>query len=347
MKKKLKPLAEQVIVITGASSGIGLATARMAAEQGAAVVLAARDEDGLRAVVQEIKAAGGRAIFCVADVADHDAVQRIAKGAVMAFGGFDTWINNVGVSIYGPIEEVPLADAKRIFDVNYWGVVHGSLVALPFLKQRGGALINLGSTLSDRAIPLQGHYGASKHAVKAFTDALRMEVEKEGAPVSVTLVKPGAIDTPFPEHARNYMEAEPKHPPPVYAPEVVAKVILDCAVHPRRDVMVGGGGKMTSALDNIPRVGDALLGATMFEGQKRPEPSPPDRTDTLYEPQRNAPRERGNYPGHVMKSSAYTTAAMHPMATLLGVAALGLVVGLVARGRGGSETEGNGTGTLG
>src|SRR4030095_2288572 len=158
MGVKLKRIEDQVVVITGASSGIGLATAKMAAERGARVVLVARDPEGLASARVEIEGSGGRAITVMADVASFEDVRGIARKAVEAFRGFDTWINNAGLSIYGPIEEVPVEDARRLFDVNYWGVVHGSLTALAHLKERGGAVINLGSVLSDRAIPLQGHY---------------------------------------------------------------------------------------------------------------------------------------------------------------------------------------------
>jgi short-subunit dehydrogenase len=330
MRVKLKRIEDQVVIITGASSGIGLATAKMAAERGAKVVLVARDPDGLSSARVEIEGAGGRAISVVADVANFEEVRGIAKRAVEAFGHFDTWVNNAGLSIYGPIEEVPVEDARRLFDVNYWGVVHGTLTALAHLKDHGGAVINLGSVLSDRAMPLQGHYSASKHAVKAFTDAVRMELDKEQAPVSVTLIKPGAIDTPFPEHARNYMEAEPKHPPPVYDPSVVAEAILFCAEHARRDLIVGGGGKMTAAMDNVPRVADRYMKATMFDGQKMRAASRHDREDSLYEPQGGG-RERGNYPGTVRKRSFYTMSSMHRVATVLSAAAVGAGVVLASR----------------
>jgi short-subunit dehydrogenase len=330
MGVKLKRIEDQVVVITGASSGIGLATAKMAAQQGARVVLAARDGDGLASARVEIEGAGGRAITVIADVAVYEDVRSVARRAVEAFGGFDTWINNAGLSIYGPIEEVPVEDARRLFDVNYWGVVHGTLTAVAHLKDRGGAVINLGSVTSDQAVPLQGHYSASKHAVKAFTDALRMELEKEDAPVSLTLIKPGAIDTPFPEHARNYMEAEPKHPAPVYDPSVVAEAIIFCAEHARRDLIVGGGGKMTSALHNVPRVADRYMGATMFTGQKMRRPARREREDSLYEPQGGG-RERGNYPGSVRKRSLYTMSSMHRVATMLSAAAVGAGVVLAAR----------------
>jgi short-subunit dehydrogenase len=330
MGVKLKRIEDQVIVITGASSGIGLATAKMAAERGARVVLVARDADGLASARVEIEGSGGRAITVIADVAKLDDVRVIAERATHAFGGFDTWVNNAGLSIYGPVEEVPVEDARRLFDVNYWGVVHGSLTAVAHLKDHGGALINVGSVASDRAIPLQGHYSASKHAVKAFTDVLRMEIEKEESPISVTLIKPGAIDTPFPEHARNYMEAEPKHPPPVYDPSVVAEAILFCAEHARRDLVVGGGGKMTAAMDSVPRVADRYMRATMFDGQKSRKPSRHERDDSLYEPQGGG-RERGSYPGRVRTRSLYTMSAMHRMATMLSAAAVGAGVVLATR----------------
>jgi len=330
MGVKLKRIEDQVVVITGASSGIGLATAKMAAERGARVVLAARDADGLASARVEIEGSGGRAITVIADVSVFEDVRTIARRAVDAFGGIDTWVNNAGLSIYGPIEEVPVEDARRLFDVNYWGVVHGTLTAVSHLKDHGGAVINLGSVTSDRAIPLQGHYSASKHAVKAFTDALRMELEKEGAPVSLTLIKPGAIDTPFPEHARNYMEAEPKHPAPVYDPSVVAEAIIFCAEHSRRDLIVGGGGKMTAAMDNVPRVADHVMQATMFQGQKARKASRVEREDSLYEPQGGG-RERGNYPGVVRQRSLYTMTSMHRLATMVSAAAVGAGVVLAAR----------------
>jgi NAD(P)-dependent dehydrogenase (short-subunit alcohol dehydrogenase family) len=163
-----------------------------------------------------------------ADVADEQALRRLAEIAVERFGGFDTWVNSAGVSIYGPLMEVSVEDMRRLFETNFWGVVHGSRIAVEHLRQRTGVLINIGSTLSDRAIPLRGMYCASKHAVKGFTDALRIELEQQQAPISVTLIKPGAIDTPYTEHAKNYLDEETKHPPPVYAPRVVSEAILYC-----------------------------------------------------------------------------------------------------------------------
>ena len=190
-----RPLNEQVMVITGASSGIGLATARMVAARGAKVVLAARDEAELEGIVGDITARGGAALAVTADVANPDDVERIGERAIGSFGRIDTWFNNAGVSVYGKLLDVPLDDQRRVFETNFWGVVLGSRTAVRLMRAEGGVLINMGSIVSDRAVPLQGIYAASKHAIKAYTDTLRMELEHDRVPVAVTLIKPGAIDT--------------------------------------------------------------------------------------------------------------------------------------------------------
>jgi short-subunit dehydrogenase len=330
MKIQLKPVRDQVIVITGATSGIGLATAKQAAKRGASVVLNARAEEDLQIVAQEINEIGSQVAYAAGDVADIEAVRNLAQTAIREFARIDTWVNNAGVSIYGLLEEVSLLDARRLFDTNYWGTVHGSLVALEHLKSRGGALINVGSELSETVIPLQGHYNASKHALKGFTETLRIELEKEKAPVSVTLVEPSAIDTPYPEHAKNYMEVEPKHQPPVYAPELVANAILHCAAHQHRTVRVGGGAKAFTLIEKVaPALGDKFKVATTFEGSRTDEPARYD--DTLFEPRPGDPRVRGNYKGHVMKRSLSTTATLRPIPALLAAATLGAGIAYAVR----------------
>jgi short-subunit dehydrogenase len=315
MKPDLKRVADQTIVITGASSGIGLVTARAAAERGARVVLAARSEEALAEIVAQMNRAGQEAEFVVADVSKLGDVRRIARQARKRFGGYDTWVNNAGVSIYGKLDEVPVKDQKRLFETNYWGVVHGSVVAVQDLRQRGGAIINVGSTLSDRAIPLQGTYCASKHAVKGFTDALRMELEHDEIPISVTLIKPAAIDTPYTEHAKNYMEVEPEHPAPVYAPEIVAEAILYAAENEVRDLFVGGGAKGLSAASYYePGLTDIVMESLMFEAQKSDEPAT-NREENSLNRDSNDPRESGIYEGHVANSSLYTSATVHPLIT--------------------------------
>ncbi|HWE95288.1 MAG TPA: SDR family NAD(P)-dependent oxidoreductase [Tepidisphaeraceae bacterium] len=177
MSTKLKSLDQQVIVITGASSGIGLATAEAAAKKGAKLALAARSEQTMNDVVARINDSGGEAIFVACDVADRAQVESVAKAAVARFGRIDTWVNNAGIAIYGRLDEVTDEDSRRLFETNFWGVVNGSLAALPHLQENGGALINLGSEVSDAVVPLLGMYSASKHAVKGFTDSLRVEIE--------------------------------------------------------------------------------------------------------------------------------------------------------------------------
>ncbi|TFW17439.1 SDR family oxidoreductase [Duganella callida] len=306
---RLKNLGAQVIVITGATSGIGLTTARMAASRGASLVLAARDSDALDKLADELRAGGAQALAVPTDVGVREQVAALGRAAVHRFGRIDTWINNAGVSIFGRNQDVPLADQEQLFQTNFWGVVHGSLTALELMAANGGALINLGSELSDVAVPLQGMYSASKHAVKGFTDSLRMEIEKDKVPISVTLIKPAGIDTMFVPHARNYMKNEPELPAPLYAPELVAQAILHAAEHPQRDIFVGGASKMISLEGrSMPRVLDKFMNAMMFRQQQKPhQRSAPDRSDALYQPNDLELRQRqGGHTSKVHENSAYT-----------------------------------------
>jgi len=313
MSVKLRKINEQVMVITGATSGIGLSTARMAAREGASLVLAARADDALDELANELERAHGAEVITVkADVGKIDDVARIGAAAIERFGRIDTWVNNAGISIYGRLEDVSPEDHHRLFQTNFWGVVNGSLEAVKRMKQRGGgALINVGSELSDHGIPLQGMYAASKHAVKGFTDSLRLELEKEDAPMSVTLVKPSGIDTMFAVHAKNYMDKEPKLPAPVYAPELVAEAILYAAQYPKRDVFVGGAAKMNSSGSRmLPRAFDKYVKATMFANQKQDRSSDPGRRDSLHKPDhtRELRERQGIYNTH--ERSPYTAASL-------------------------------------
>ena len=321
MSVKLKKLSEQTVVITGATSGIGLATARLAAKRGARLVLAARNEDALRELVSELTAAGHEAVYAVADVGHEEDVHSIVRTARERFDEFDTWVNNAGVGMFAPLLEGNTKDYRRLFETNFWGLVYGSLAAVRELKTHGGALINIGSALSDRAIPLQGMYATSKHAVKGFTDALRVELEADDAPVSVTLIKPSSIDTPYPHHAKNYLDEEPTLPPPVYAPEVVAEAILHCAETPKRDLTVGSGGRMISAAGTYaPRLTDKAMETKGFFNQQK-SGNPVQYPGGSLERPTSSLSERGDYRGWVRDSSLYTNAAEHPLLTALAVAA--------------------------
>ena len=284
MSVQLKPLDQQVMIITGASSGIGLCTAESAASQGAKVVLGARSGQTLDEVVERITAAGGRAVSVVCDVADRKQVERLADTAISQFGAIDTWVNNAGVAIYGRLDEVSEEDNRRLFDTNFWGVVNGSLVALPYLRLHGGALINLGSEVSEAYVPMLGMYVASKHAVKGFTDCLRVEVEQmDKAPVSITLIQPTAVDTPFDEHGKNYMEKQPNLPTPMIDPQDVADAILAAATKPTRYTRVGMMAKANVFVaKNLPGVADRMT-VKQAEKLKRDEP-PRNREGALHVP---------------------------------------------------------------
>ena len=326
-----KQVKDQVIVITGASSGIGLATAKEAASRGARVVLNSRDPVDLAKAVQEIREEGGDAAMHVGDVADRSAMESLADTAISTYRRIDTWINNAGVSIYGEISEVRIEDARRLFDTNYWGVVNGSLVAVEHLATFGGTLINVGSVLSETGYPLQGHYAASKHAVKGFTDSLRLELEKKEMPIMVTLIQPSAIDTPYPDHAKNYLPKDPKHQAPVYKPELVADAILACAEKPHRNLRVGGSAKMFTAMEKLaPGLADKQK-MSAFEDQLSDRPAHIE--GALFSPVSGDISVRGNYPGRVRSRSFYTKAALHPMAALAGVAALSVGIAVALRNR--------------
>lgn len=262
-KLKLKKVKDQVIVITGATSGIGLVTARMAAEKGAKVVAAARNEEALQELVDEVKKKGHEAIYVKADVGKEEDVNRIAETAISTFGQFDTWVNNAAVSVFGHAMDVTTEDMKRVFDTNFWGPVYGTRAAVKHFTSRGGpgALINVGSLFGDRGTVIQSTYASAKFALHGWTESIRMELEKEQAPVSVTLIHPGRIDTPYNEHARSYLDKQPAHyRSMIYPPEAAAEAILFAAEHPKRDMYIGSQAKAIAMLGALfPRLTDRLM----------------------------------------------------------------------------------------
>jgi short-subunit dehydrogenase len=331
---KRTPINEQVLVITGATSGIGLATARLAVRRGARVVLVSRDAGALERVAGELNQGDPRrrvALGCAADVSFPEQLEQVVKAAEAQFGRFHTWVNNAGVAIYGRITDVPVDDQRRLFDVNVWGVVNGARAAVRHFAARRGVIINVGSIASDMAMPLQGAYSASKHAVKAFTNALRLEVDQAGLPIAVCLIKPSAIDTPFFDHARNYMAYDVEAPPPLYSPDVVARAILRCAVRPSREVTVGGAGRaMTLGAALAPRLSDLYMKRLMFQAQQGAP------ADDLHWGNLETPAgpylEAGGHARAPMTRSAYTQAVLSDVGRAVPVvaaaAALTAAVGL-------------------
>ena len=324
MKLKLKPLEEQTIVITGGSSGIGLATAKMAAGRGANVVIVSRDEEGCRRICDEIQAEGGRCDYVAADVGERAQVKKAVDTVIRRHGGFDTWCNNAGVGTYAKLSEISDEDHRRMFETNYWGVVHGSSEALPHLREKGGALINTGSISSEMPAPILSAYTASKFAVKGYTDSLRLELIHDQAPVSVTLIQPSGIHTPFGDHAKNYMDHASKVPPPVYAPELVAQAICHAAEHPIRSVMIGGAGRiMTWAARLFPRLTDMVYSRAFFLTAVDHDRPPRQREGGLHRAGSSG-RLYGDQEDYMRKTSIFTTFSTHPKTTLAAAAGAGL-----------------------
>lgn len=334
MRLRLKPLNEQTIVITGASSGIGLATARMAVAAGARVALVSRNEEALSEIEHQLSA-GERVMHVTADVGERDQLQRAADQIIERFGGFDTWINNAGASVWGRLSEVSDEDHQRVMQTNFWGTFYGSSIAAAHLRERGGSIINLGSLESVVALPFHASYSASKHAVKALTDVLRLELERDGFPVSVTLVRPVATDTPFMDHSKNELESAPNFPPPVYAPEVVAQAILHAAEHPQRDGYIGNGKLLSRIEQNVPRLADWLrrrfIAPTIISG--RPDDNRQGQLHEADSSQGGAGHAHGAYPGMVLQHSLYTRASQHPVATTAALALGALTVFSLLRRR--------------
>ena len=303
-----RPINEQVVVITGASSGIGRETALRFGERGAAVVLAARNEIALREVAAEVERLGGRAHVAVTDVAEWPQVERLAGEAVARFGRLDTWVNNAAISAYATVEQLTVEEIERIIQVDLMGQIYGMKAALPHLKRQGqGTLINVASALAERSVPLQAAYCAAKHGVKGFTEALRLELARERSGVQVTLVLPSSINTPLFTHARSMMGTKPQPIPPIYEPRVVAETILFAAEHPRRDLVAGGAGK---ALVLARRLSPALLDWYMLRGdsgvRQQQSGRPDDGRDNFDAPLGGPGSTTGDFGDRSRSTSPYT-----------------------------------------
>jgi short-subunit dehydrogenase len=281
----VKPLNEQVVVITGASSGIGRETALRMGREGAKVVISARNDEALDDLVEEIRSAGGEATSIPADVSEWDQVQALASAAREQYGRIDTWVNNAGVLLVGEFENTDLDEARRLFNVNFWGEVHGLKAVLPIMREQGyGTLINITSVTAKRAFPLMSIYSASKWALNGLLEGLRAEIQDPD--IRICTIMPATIDTPLYDHARSKEGVAAKAAPPIYPPSEVANAIIECAIRPRREMFAGKAGALMAAANGImPGALDKLLGMVGRTALlKKEEPKPERGQDNLDRP---------------------------------------------------------------
>jgi NAD(P)-dependent dehydrogenase (short-subunit alcohol dehydrogenase family) len=331
-----RPVTEQVVVLVGASSGVGRETAVRLGQRGARVVVAARNQTALDAVAAEVERAGGTVLAVPTDVADFDQVQQLATRTVERFGRIDTWVNLAAVSVYATVADLDVAEIARVITVNLLGQIHGIKAVLPQLERQGhGGIINVSSVLGERAVPLQAAYSAAKHGLKGFTDALRLELAHAGSPVTVTLLLPSSINTPLFDHARSKLGVKPQPIPPIYEPGVVADSILFAAEHPRPELVVGGAGKLLAVGDRLaPALVDRyLLGPGRIVDRQRTD-QPPSRADNLQAPSPGVGAASGSFGQRSKSTSPYTLWLEHHPQRRRRLLAVGAAVGLLAARRG-------------
>jgi NAD(P)-dependent dehydrogenase (short-subunit alcohol dehydrogenase family) len=326
-----------VVVITGASAGVGRATARAFAQHGAHLGLVARGHEGLNGAQAEVEALGGRALVLPTDVTDHDQVEAAAAAVEAAFGPIDIWINNAMVSVFSPVMQMTPKEFKRVTDVTYLGYVYGTLAALRRMQPRDrGVIVQVGSALAYRSIPLQSAYCAAKHAIRGFTNSLRCELIHDGSHVRVTMVQLPALNTPQFTWVKSRLPRKPQPVPPIYEPEVAAKAIYWAAHHDRRELSVGMS-TVKAIIGNkiIPGLLDYYLGQAGYEAQQYDGYDAPDRANNLWEPVPHDYGAHGDFDQRAHGHSLQLWADTHRgWLALAGVGLAGLVYAALARPRG-------------
>lgn len=280
------PKRHEVVVITGASAGLGRATVQAFARRGALIGLLARGRDGLEGARCDAERLGGKGLALPTDVSDPEQVERAAAAVESSFGPIDVWINDAMVSVFSPVKQMTAEDYRRVTEVTYLGAVHGTLSALRRMLPRDrGTIVQVGSALAYRGIPLQSAYSAAKHAIQGFNDSLRSELLHDKSNVKVTMVQMPALNTPQFDWVKNRLPRKPQPVPPVYQPEVAAEAIYHAAHHYRREWYVGGSTDIVIPGNKIvPGLGDWYLGKTGFQSQQTEEPADPDAPNNLYQP---------------------------------------------------------------
>jgi NAD(P)-dependent dehydrogenase (short-subunit alcohol dehydrogenase family) len=326
-------LANEVVVITGASAGLGRATAREFGRHGAKVGLIARGVDGLEAAKREIESAGGRAMVLPLDVADAGAVEKAAAAVEKEFGTIDIWVNNAMASVFSPVKEMQPEEYKRVTEVTYLGVVYGTLAALKrMLPKDRGTIVQVGSALVYRSIPLQSAYCAAKHAIAGFTDSLRCELIHDKSNVRVTMVQMPALNTPQFGWVKSRLKHKAQPMPPIFQPEVGARAIYWAAHHSRREVYAGWptveaivGNKLA------PGLLDRYLGRTGFDSQQTSQPEDPNRPNNLWEPVLGDHGAHGTFDSQARETSLELQASFRRRWIGAGLAAIAAAVLLASR----------------
>ena len=327
-----------IVVITGASAGVGRAAARAFAGDGWDVGLIARGKDGLEGARREVEQLGGKALVLPCDVADEAAVREAARRVEEELGPIDVWVNNAMVTVFSPVALMTAGEYKRVTEVNYLGYVHGTLAALEHMTMRNrGTIVQVSSALAYRSIPLQSAYCASKHAVKGFTESLITELLHDDSAIDVVMVHMPALNTPQFDWSRSKMPRKAQPVPPIFEPEVAADAILYAAKNPQRRSVTVGATAMQAILGNhiAPSILDRYLGATGYDSQMTDEPENPERHDNLFEPVPGDHGAHGRFDDCAKSRSIQLWA--NERRGMLGVAAAGLAVigaaALVAKAR--------------
>jgi NAD(P)-dependent dehydrogenase (short-subunit alcohol dehydrogenase family) len=328
VKIKLKPIEAQVVVVFGASSGIGRIAALDFAAKGAKVAVSARSEAGLKSLVAEIEGQGGEAFYVVADAADFAQVKAVADKTVERYGRIDTWVHSAATFIFASFEQTEPEEFRRLIEVNLLGQVYGAKAALPHLKKNGGALIHITSVEAWRGVPYQSAYVSSKHGILGFIQTLRVELAHDRIPVSVTQILPAAINTPIYDKGRNKMPFKPRPVPPIYHPQIVSDAILYAAENPTTDLIAGGAGVGVVLAERFsPALAEWVTGKIGFIGQTTDDKNPGEYPGNLFEPVAGFDTVEGHFSGEQFDSDPYTYLQTHPKVKNGLLAAAGGILG--------------------